>query len=177
MLEKMVLLNKQLLAKESDVSKVKLQVAQNTTLRENFGSKYDQVLNMLKFAMGIQLEQNLKIDPTIQYQKKSEYTQNSTLDIRIVEIQNRLLSNELITLNRSKNLPSLNLVGTYGTTGFGYNGLPTSFLDFYTIGSVSYTHLRAHETVLDLVCRLLLEKKKNKHHTKVSHLITLQKTT
>ena len=36
--------------------------------------------------------------------------------------------------------------------------------------TVSYTHLRAHETVLDLVCRLLLEKKKNskcileKHH-------------
>ena len=26
---------------------------------------------------------------------------------------------------------------------------------------VSYTHLRAHETVLDLVCRLLLEKKKS----------------
>ena len=25
--------------------------------------------------------------------------------------------------------------------------------------SVSYTHLRAHETVLDLVCRLLLEQK------------------
>ena len=31
------------------------------------------------------------------------------------------------------------------------------------ITPVSYTHLRAHETVLDLVCRLLLEKKnKNK---------------
>jgi len=29
------------------------------------------------------------------------------------------------------------------------------------ISAVSYTHLRAHETVLDLVCRLLLEKKKN----------------
>ena len=27
------------------------------------------------------------------------------------------------------------------------------------IGAISYTHLRAHETVLDLVCRLLLEKK------------------
>ena len=26
--------------------------------------------------------------------------------------------------------------------------------------AVSYTHLRAHETVLDLVCRLLLEKQK-----------------
>ena len=30
------------------------------------------------------------------------------------------------------------------------------------LAPVSYTHLRAHETVLDLVCRLLLEKK-NKH--------------
>eukprot|EP00656_Telonema_subtile_P033667 TRINITY_DN3745_c0_g1_i19.p2 TRINITY_DN3745_c0_g1~~TRINITY_DN3745_c0_g1_i19.p2 ORF type:complete len:109 (-),score=18.26 TRINITY_DN3745_c0_g1_i19:6-332(-) len=30
--------------------------------------------------------------------------------------------------------------------------------------AVSYTHLRAHETVLDLVCRLLLEKKKNKRN-------------
>ena len=36
---------------------------------------------------------------------------------------------------------------TSGNTGMG-------------IASVSYTHLRAHETVLDLVCRLLLEKKK-----------------
>ena len=39
-------------------------------------------------------------------------------------------------------------------------GLPTK--------SVSYTHLRAHETVLDLVCRLLLEKKKTKKEYKTS---------
>eukprot|EP00657_Telonema_sp_P-1_P011963 TRINITY_DN7872_c0_g1_i1.p1 TRINITY_DN7872_c0_g1~~TRINITY_DN7872_c0_g1_i1.p1 ORF type:complete len:103 (+),score=24.20 TRINITY_DN7872_c0_g1_i1:127-435(+) len=32
---------------------------------------------------------------------------------------------------------------------------------------VSYTHLRAHETVLDLVCRLLLDKKK--HNMTMSH--------
>ena len=30
--------------------------------------------------------------------------------------------------------------------------------------SVSYTHLRAHETKANLVCRLLLEKKKKKHN-------------
>ena len=36
--------------------------------------------------------------------------------------------------------------------------------------AVSYTHLRAHETVLDLVCRLLLEKKKNKKKHNVSLL-------
>jgi len=34
--------------------------------------------------------------------------------------------------------------------------------------TVSYTHLRAHETVLELVCRLLLEKKKQNTHTLVS---------
>ena len=39
--------------------------------------------------------------------------------------------------------------------------------------AVSYTHLRTHETVLDLVCRLLLEKKKKqrqyKHYTSKIH--------
>src|SRR5665811_1447192 len=35
--------------------------------------------------------------------------------------------------------------------------LDDTLLDYST--AVSYTHLRAHETVLDLVCRLLLEKK------------------
>ena len=29
----------------------------------------------------------------------------------------------------------------------------------YDIKAVSYTHLRAHETLMNLVCRLLLEKK------------------
>ena len=35
---------------------------------------------------------------------------------------------------------------------------------------VSYTHLRAHETVLDLVCRLLLEKKKSDLNTEQNSL-------
>ena len=37
--------------------------------------------------------------------------------------------------------------------------------------AVSYTHLRAHETVLDLVCRLLLEKKKKNTYTTHTHYI------
>ena len=35
---------------------------------------------------------------------------------------------------------------------------------FLFLGPVSYTHLRAHETVLDLVCRLLLEKNTRHHY-------------
>src|SRR5450756_2829065 len=41
--------------------------------------------------------------------------------------------------------------------------------------SVSYTHLRAHETRHDLVCRLLLEKKKKKNNKiiyNIFHAIT-----
>ena len=34
----------------------------------------------------------------------------------------------------------------------------------HTITTVSYTHLRAHETPEHLVCRLLLEKKKTKNN-------------
>ena len=47
--------------------------------------------------------------------------------------------------------------------GKKYAGTATGVIDGFVYlgtGSVSYTHLRAHETVLDLVCRLLLEKKK-----------------
>ena len=36
------------------------------------------------------------------------------------------------------------------------------------LGSVSYTHLRAHETGRNLVCRLLLEKKKKKKKKKTT---------
>src|SRR5450756_2724535 len=39
---------------------------------------------------------------------------------------------------------------------------PSARISFSITGSVSYTHLRAHETRHDLVCRLLLEKKKKK---------------
>ena len=35
---------------------------------------------------------------------------------------------------------------------------------------VSYTHLRAHETVLDLVCRLLLEKKNQTHNISLENM-------
>ena len=34
------------------------------------------------------------------------------------------------------------------------------------VGTVSYTHLRAHETGRNLVCRLLLEKKKKEKKKK-----------
>lgn len=134
LLKNIQLLNEQLLAKGTDVSKVKLQVAQITTQKESISSKYEQVLNALKFAMGISIEQNIQIEPNIQYQNANEYKSSSTLDIRISKTQNLLITSELSTLNKSRFLPSLNLFGTYGTTGFGYDKQPNDFLKFYPIG-------------------------------------------
>eukprot|EP00658_Telonema_sp_P-2_P086082 TRINITY_DN996_c0_g1_i5.p1 TRINITY_DN996_c0_g1~~TRINITY_DN996_c0_g1_i5.p1 ORF type:complete len:106 (+),score=22.35 TRINITY_DN996_c0_g1_i5:150-467(+) len=49
----------------------------------------------------------------------------------------------------------------------------TSTID--STNTVSYTHLRAHETPEHLVCRLLLEKKKKKKKKKDNRDITLDK--
>ena len=48
-------------------------------------------------------------------------------------------------------------------------------LDLPGAQPVSYTHLRAHETVLDLVCRLLLEK--NNNNTTHTHTTTQHSNT
>ena len=47
----------------------------------------------------------------------------------------------------------------------------------YDAMSVSYTHLRDHETVLDLVCRLLLEKKTKKTKKKNKTINNINKST
>ena len=128
------LLNEQLLVKGTDVSKVKFQVAQLTSQKVGVKSKYEQVLNALKFTIGLSLENNLQIETNILYENSFEYSSLSTLDFRMAIIKNRWLGLELNTLNKSRYLPSLNLFANYGTTGFGYNGKPNGFLDFYPIG-------------------------------------------
>ena len=45
----------------------------------------------------------------------------------------------------------------------------------FCLKTVSYTHLRAHETDSYLVCRLLLEKKKKKN-TEIGHYPGYKKT-
>ena len=51
--------------------------------------------------------------------------------------------------------------GLYGMAGLVYEIDPSINIEVVP-GAVSYTHLRAHETGRNLVCRLLLEKKKKK---------------
>ena len=58
----------------------------------------------------------------------------------------------------SKNLFKLAVATTVFTSFIALSGCASK--PEVVVTAVSYTHFRAHETVLDLVCRLLLEKQK-----------------
>lgn len=134
LLKNMELLKEQLLARGTDVSKVKLQAEQLNTQRENVHNKYISILNALKLNIGIPLEQNMTVVSEIEQQALTENNVENILDLKIIQTQNKLLNSELNTLNKSRFLPSLNLIASYGTTGFGYDKTPNDFLKFYPIG-------------------------------------------
>ncbi len=134
LLKNLQLLKEQLLAKGTDISKVQLQIDQLTNQGEIIANKFEQILNALKFTMGISGERSVGITPLFLYHpENNEYKTTSTFDIRISETQSRLLVSELRTLKNSR-LPSLALYGTYGTAGYGYDKQPNEFLKFYPIG-------------------------------------------
>ena len=65
----------------------------------------------------------------------------------------------------------------YGQIAEHVDTIVNVYRDGGSVHTVSYTHLRAHETVLDLVCRLLLEKKKQHiNHTLLSSSQTQTET-
>lgn len=127
------LLREQLLARETDVRRVELRAQQLATQREKLQANYEQILNALKLNMGIALTTQLTIDPDITHAKSSG-TMGDVLDLKLIEAKNELLIDELKTLQRLRHLPTVSLIAIYGTTGFGYNKSPNSFLKFYPSG-------------------------------------------
>ena len=71
------------------------------------------------------------------------------------------LSNNMILCDRKRlKNPNGLILGTPGS-GKSFSAKREITNAFLITAAVSYTHLRAHETRHDLVCRLLLEKKKH----------------
>lgn len=132
LLKNVKLLREQMLAIGTDVEKIQLQLSQLETQKDNISSRYEQVINALKFSIGIPVERVLHIDYNIQIQKETQYTGVSTTEYRLAETKQQLLFSELKKL-RTTRIPSVTLIGTYGTTGFGYDNKPNDFLNFYPI--------------------------------------------
>lgn len=133
------LLHEQLMAKQTDVSKIALQLSQLETQRQILRNKKVQIINHLKLTMGIALNTDIETDLNIEIQVFKDSLPNNSKDIQIIEQQYKILSNDLKTIKRNKYLPNINLYGTYGKSGFGYSSTNNSFLNFYPMG---YTGLQ-----------------------------------
>jgi OMF family outer membrane factor len=128
------LLKKHLLATGTDEGKVALQLAQLSNQKTATQNKLLQVLNNLKFIIGLPANQNMDVENEINTPNPITYNNSPYIDSKLLFAQNKLLKTELKTLSRSRYLPSVNIIGMYGTTGFGYDKEPNQFLDFYPIG-------------------------------------------
>lgn len=133
LLRNMQLLKEQLMATGTDVNKVLLQADQLRIQKEAIQSKEEQVIQTLKFLMGIPANEVIRIETEIKYETKNDFQISPTVDMEITAAQNKLMSSELSTLKKSA-LPVVSLVGSYGVTGFGYDKKPDNFLKFHPVG-------------------------------------------
>lgn len=136
LLQNIQLLKGQLMAREADVSKVQLQAEQLETQRENILYQYTSILNALKLHLGINPEIEFSVVSEIGQEQIQASKAKDNLEYQIIKTQSKLLQSELKSLTLSRYLPSLNLIASYGTTGFGYDQSPNNFLRFYPVGYV-----------------------------------------
>ncbi len=78
--------------KKSDVSKVELQKEQLITQLELLNINIEQVMNALKFSMGIPFNQIIQIDTKIENKDLETYSTILPVDLELVGCHNKLLS-------------------------------------------------------------------------------------
>jgi OMF family outer membrane factor len=132
LLENLQLLYNQQMIKKTDVTKVELQKEQLLTQQKIVTNSFEQVINALKFSMGIPFTQNIQINLKIENQNMQNYSPSETVDLQLANAQKRLISSELKTLQNSR-LPSVSLLGNYSQVGFGYDQKPNEFLKFFPV--------------------------------------------
>ncbi|MCL6260246.1 TolC family protein [Aquiflexum sp. TKW24L] len=129
------LLYEQTMIQKTELDKVVLQNQQLQTQRSQILRQYESVLNLLKFSMGIEADRDFDVPTTIHSPEEESLESKNTIDILIQESRYKIVQQELKTLHNSR-IPQLSLYGNYGTTGFGFNGEPEAFLDFYRVSFV-----------------------------------------
>ncbi len=134
LLATITLLKDNQLATGVDVNKIELQVNQLENRMETVKNQQLQAMNMLKFLIG-KSDANITISNQIIVENTSDNYEVNPINIKLKEKKTELIKQEITNL-KNERLPSLMLIGNYGTTGFGYNEKPNDFLDFYPIGFV-----------------------------------------
>lgn len=129
-------LKREQLATGTDVSKVELQLSILSSQQANLKMTLNQILNGLKIYMGLELSAELKIDEKIALFELTDYSVNTSRDSQQLAIQSDILQAEINALNKSRYIPDVGVVGSYGVTGFGYDQEPNRFLNFYPVSFV-----------------------------------------
>lgn len=132
LLQNMRLLKEQQMATGTDVGKVELQRSRLQVQKANVSARLQQVMNALKFSMGIAPDRVIEISPALRLETEVDYDNNNPTDIQIAIVQHKLAEADLKNAKRSR-LPAVALFGSYGTTGFGYYQQPDNFLKFYPV--------------------------------------------
>ena len=136
LLDNLKLLHQHGLVKGSDVDKIRLQLQQLQSQSDQIDANYTQILDALKFYMGMPLDTPIDVETDIDVTNdKPDYQTAESLDFKMAKTKTKLLKSEISTLKRSR-LPSLSLLGSYGTIGYGYDEKPHDFLDFYDMSFV-----------------------------------------
>ena len=139
MLRNVELLHAQLLARGTDVDRLRLQRDQLRTQRERLVAQHEQVLDLLRLMMGLPPDAPLATEPASAPVQQTQATPKATAGLRIAE-QGVLLRQAEIRLLKRSRLPSLHGYGLYGNTGFG----PIASGGRYDLYPVSYFGATLH---------------------------------
>ncbi len=129
------LLHNQLLAKQTDVTKVSLLYEQLQTQKLLVQNRLDLALANMNFMLGQNSSELIVTELFNVTEFRTELATGTSLDVELVNMQNKLIESELDALKLSR-LPSLSAYGAWGKTGFGYDEEPNNFLNFYDVSYV-----------------------------------------
>jgi OMF family outer membrane factor len=133
------LLQEQSLLTGTDVKRVQYQLSILKSQKTLIHSKIEQVIDALKMYMGLSLDTNVTISPVINLTDNfgdQIYETKTTTDEELIKYKKEMVNSEISTLQKSRYLPTVGAYGYLGTTGYGYNGDPKSFLNFYPLNIV-----------------------------------------
>lgn len=134
LLSLMSLLHEQRLARGSDVDKVRLQLSQLDWQRESASVQYRQAMHLLQFLMGTDPADSIQLLGVPEELPAINLELKPMAEMQVTSSQLHLLEREISAIKKSW-LPSIQLNGLYGTTGFGKTG-SNDFLKFYPLGYV-----------------------------------------
>jgi outer membrane protein TolC len=120
------------LANQSDVSKVELKISTLELNKSRLKTKLKQLYNALELLTATDLE--ITVESEILMMDIQPYVSNGDKELEVIQLQERMLTIDLKTLKRSRFLPELGFVATYGTQGYGFDQDPNRFLNFYPVG-------------------------------------------